>query len=283
MRELAEHPKMLFSRSDMMDSEGAPGVELVSGDGPGLIALHTSRAPASDHDNEDAAGFINIDTNRAVLVVADGVGGQPQGDVASALAVQTVLDAVQNSEESKDPQGDLRTALLDGIERANAAVIALGTGAGTTLLVVEINNGQVRTYHVGDSQAVHVSQRGTVRQATISHSPVGYAVESGILNADEAIEHEDRHIVSNLVGTAEMRIDLGSFVAIKPRDTVLLASDGVFDNLHMNEIVACIRTGTIEEAAVKLATRCRKRMTTTNNGRPSKPDDLTVLVYRPRG
>lgn len=275
---------MLYSRCDMIDPDGAAVVELLDpSPGPGLVAFHSSKCPGADRDNEDAAGIITLDENRAVLIVADGVGGQPHGDVASALAVQTLIDAILESPEAADPAGDLRTALLNGIERANAAVIALGSGAGTTLLAVEINPAGVRTFHIGDSQAVHVSQRGTIRQATISHSPVGYAVESGILAEADAIEHEDRHIVSNLVGTAEMRIDLGSAIAIKPRDTLLLASDGVFDNLHMNEIVASIRTGPIEEAAGKLVSRCRKRMVNAPNGRPSKPDDLTVMLFRPRG
>ena len=274
---------MLYSRCHMLNDDGAHGVELLDAAGPGLIAFHTSRCPGSEQDNEDAAAIVALDDQRAVLIVADGVGGQPQGDVASALAVQTLIDAVIENSAAPASEPDVRSALLDGIERANQAVQALGTGAATTLLAVEINSGVIRTYHVGDSQAVHVSQRGTIRQATISHSPVGYAVESGILDAAEAILHEDRHVVSNLVGTAEMRIDLGPAVPIKPRDTVLLASDGVFDNMHMNEIVATIRTGPIDQAAAKLAARCRKRMVIAKNGRPSKPDDLTIMLYRPSG
>ncbi|MHC4091793.1 MAG: PP2C family protein-serine/threonine phosphatase, partial [Planctomycetota bacterium] len=174
----------------------------------------------------------------------------------------------------------LRSAILDGFERANERVVELGGGAATTLAAVEIDAATIRPYHVGDSMILAVGQRGKVKLHTVSHSPVGYAVEAGLLDAREAIHHEDRHVVSNIVGSAEMRIEVGRTLKLRPRDTVLVASDGLFDNLHLEEIVECIRKGPLQKAAERLAAAGRKRMEQAQEGHPSQPDDLTFVLYR---
>ena len=87
----------------------------------------------------------------------------------------------------------LRTAILNGIEKANAAVCDLGSGSATTLTVVTIEGRMARTYQVGDSEAVIVGQRGKVKAQTMAHSPTGFAVEAGFLNQRAALLHKDRH------------------------------------------------------------------------------------------
>jgi serine/threonine protein phosphatase PrpC len=174
----------------------------------------------------------------------------------------------------------LRTVILDAIESANRAVVDLGTGVATTLAVVEINAGSVRPYHVGDSMILVVGQRGRIKLQTVSHSPVGFAVEAGVLDEREAMHHQDRHLVSNVVGAPNMRIEVGSALPLAARDTVLLASDGLSDNLHTREIADRIRVGRLGVAADRLAREARRRMGTPASGEPSKPDDLTVVGFR---
>ncbi len=135
---------------------------------------------------------------------------------------------------------------------------------------------------MGDSEIVVVGQRGRLKLQTVSHSPVGYAVEAGMLDGEEALHHDERHLVSNLVGSAEMRIEVGSPLALAPRDTVLLGTDGLFDNLVFYEIVEAIRVGPLERAAQELAEAALKRMQEPVEGQPSKPDDLTFILYRRR-
>ena len=154
----------------------------------------------------------------------------------------------------------LRTAILNGIENANRAVSALGIGAGTTLAAVEIQNGLGRPYHVGDSMILVVGQRGKVKLQTVSHSPVGYAMEAGVLDEAEAMHHEDRHLVSNVIGIPDMRIEIGGAVKLSRYDTLLLASDGLFDNLYLDEIIQHIRKGPLAQAAARLVEQCQQRM-----------------------
>ena len=115
---------------------------------------------------------------------------------------------------------------------------------------------------------------------TISHSPIGYAVEAGLIAAEDAIHHEERHMISNVIGSTSMRIDLGPAVTLAPRDTVLIATDGLFDNLLQQEIVAGIRTGLLHVSLGDIVNEARKRMIEPREGLPSKPDDLTVVAYR---
>ena len=125
--------------------------------------------------------------------------------------------------------------------------------------------------------------RGKVKLQTVPHSPVGFALEAGILDEDEAMHHKDRHLVSNVIGMPEMRIEIGSTLKFKPRDTLLLASDGLFDNLHIDEIVDYIRKGPLLKSVGGLIDEAKTRMIKRQAGLPSKPDDLTVLAYRPSG
>ena len=84
------------------------------------------------------------------------------------------------------------------------------------------------------------------------------------------------------LGTQDMRIELGATVSLAPRDTVVLASDGLSDNLHLDEIVERVRKGPLSRAVDEMAALGRKRMEAPTEGAPSKPDDLTFIAIRGR-
>ena len=243
----------------------------------GAAAVFSAKSPTRESSNEDSAGIIPMGNGAGILAVADGMGGGAAGEHASQLAIQTLKDSIK-SVRGKDIA--LRTAILNGIEAAHQAVFDLGVGAATTLAVAEIQNQTVRTYHVGDSMILLVGGRGKIKLQTVSHSPVGYAVEAGVLDEAEALHHEDRHLVSNVVGLSNMRVEIGSAIELHPRDTLLLASDGLFDNLHIQEIVDRVRKGSLEKAVQQLACDACERMTEPISGQPSKSDDLTFVAYR---
>jgi len=243
----------------------------------GEACIFTTPSPDKETPNEDAAALLPFDAQSGALVVADGVGGYRLGNAASAATVAALQKSLENGSQQEI---QLRTAVLDGIENANRAVLDLGVGAATTLALVEIQDGKARPYHIGDSQVVIVGQRGKVKAQTVSHSPVGFAMEAGILNEKEAMHHEDRHLVSNVIGTPEMRIEIGAVQSLALRDTVILGSDGLFDNLHVAEIVDALRKGPLRTGMQRLVETCRKRMDVPREGRPSKPDDLTIVAFR---
>jgi serine/threonine protein phosphatase PrpC len=241
----------------------------------GEACVYSRRCPGRAV-NQDASACVVLEEG-GVLAVADGLGGQPKGGSASRIAVECLK---RNVGRTGSEGSAVRAAILDGVEEANRRVLELGIGAGTTLAAVEIVLDTLRPYHVGDSEILVVGQRGLVKLQTVSHSPVGYAVEAGMLDGDEALHHGDRHLVSNLVGSSEMRIEVGSPLELAPRDTLLLATDGLCDNLPLHEIVDTIRAGPLERAAASLAEVASRRMDRPVEGQPSKPDDLTFILYR---
>ncbi|MGB5180387.1 MAG: protein phosphatase 2C domain-containing protein [Gammaproteobacteria bacterium] len=243
----------------------------------GIACVFTERAPGKETDNEDAAGLIPCGDTAGVLVVADGLGGLPSGEVASATAVRQVsANVIANCSESPA----FREAILDAIEQANQIVMDHGSGCGTTLAAIEILNQDIRPYHVGDSEILVTGQRGKIKHQSISHSPVGYAVEAGLIEVDDAMHDEERHLVSNIIGTSDMRVEMGPRITMAPLDTLLIASDGLFDNLLVDEIKDIIRAGPLPAAAEKLVQACRVRMARFSETLPHKPDDLGFILFR---
>ena len=242
----------------------------------GIVAFFSHPCPGREDSNEDALAIIPIDPDSAVLAVADGVGGASAGEVAARTALSSLADALQQHSGE-----NLRSAILDGLEQANQRVIALGGGAATTISVVEIAQGVCRPYHVGDSLILLLGGRGRIKCQSIPHSPVGYGIEAGLLDEKKSLHHKDRHLVSNFVGSPEMRIEIGAPVRLSSHDTLVIASDGLADNLSVADIIGRVRKGRLELAAAQLAQDALGSMVTPRPNQPSKPDDLTFILFRP--
>ncbi len=249
----------------------------------GSVAVFTTRSPQKETSNEDVAALWPVGPTSGVLAVADGLGGHAGGERASRLAAEAIQKSLQTAAnlDTGGELADLRAAILDGIEAANQSVRELGTGAATTLALVEIHDRTIRPYHVGDSAILVTGQRGRVKLQTIPHSPIGYAVEAGLMKEEDAIHHEERHVISNVIGSDQMRIEIGPPLQMAPRDTLILASDGLFDNLLPNEIVNKVRSGPLDEAIGELVDVAQQRMANQDGKTPCKPDDLTVIAFRP--
>ena len=243
----------------------------------GTAAAFSMRSPSKDTPNEDAAALIPYDQESGVLIVADGAGGTRGGAQASST---TVYELVASLEHASRDGTILREAILDGIENANNEISALQIGAATTVAVAEIRGNRVRPYHVGDSQILLLGQKGKQKLLTMSHSPVGYALSSGLIDEKEAMHHLDRHYVSNVVGSLDMTIEMGMDVELSPRDTLLVACDGLFDNLTIPEVIGILRKGDLAEATRNLVVECIQRMGGAHARKPSKPDDLTLITFR---
>jgi serine/threonine protein phosphatase PrpC len=270
---LAPGEARLFFEQDHLE-------EMLFALGIGEVAIYSRRSPTKLSPNEDAAAVLATGEDSAVLAVADGLGGAPAGQQASSIAVESLVQSIR---DAATEGREVRTGILDGFERANDEVLRLGLGAGTTLTAVEVQGHSVRPYHVGDSFVLLTGGRGKLKMQTISHSPVGYGIESGLLDERTAMYHEERHVISNVIGSNVMRIDVGTPQTMARRDTLVLATDGLSDNLHTGEIVDRARRGRLADVARRLADVARSRMEGgegTDN--PSKPDDLTFLVFRLR-
>lgn len=243
------------------------------------VVLFSHRSPDKDTANEDALALIPVEDDSFVAIIADGVGGQRGGTQASQIVVDSLSHELKQCITE-----NLRNAILDGIEQANQQIKALGLGAASTLALLEVNNRVVRPYHIGDSEILITGQKGKIKLHTLSHSPSSYAVEAGVIGSHEAMLHEERHIVTNLLGYDDMRIELGPPVTLQRFDTALLASDGLYDNLSVDEIAAIIRKGPLPTAMQDLVGLSLERMHNDSDAdTPNKPDDLSIILIRQHG
>jgi len=246
----------------------------------GELCSYCNRAPHKTTANEDAAGVFEVGPEQGVMLVADGVGGANCGDRAAQLLVESVAAHLDDVPKGKS----LRSAILDGIESANREIQNLKLGAAATLAAVEFDAGQIRTYHIGDCQVLLSTNRGRIKHSTISHSLTALAIESGYLDEADALAHDERNVITNCVGSSEMRIEIGPQVTMGLRDTLLVASDGLFDNLLNEAIVEVIRKGRLLPQTETLVALTSRTMLRTSNDSPAappgKPDDLTILTFR---
>lgn len=243
----------------------------------GSAVAYTAARPGESATNEDALVMVPFDAETLVLAVADGMGGARSGEKASALIVEEIM-ATMNSGASDQP--GVRAAILNAMEEANRKVQVLGVGAAATLAVVQIQAASIRSYHVGDAAALLFGRKGKLKFETGSHSPVGFGVQAGLLGPNEAMHHEERHLVTNVVGCPEMKIEIGPHRAMAVNDTLIVASDGLFDNVLVEEIVSGLRKGPLPEAVSALVRETRRRMENPGEELPSKPDDVTIIAFR---
>jgi len=177
----------------------------------------------------------------ALFAVADGMGGHRGGEVASAVALEALAEAVD---------GQTTEELVEGVERANRAVFDRAgadsslAGMGTTLvllgLVTHEGRGRLGIVNVGDSRAYLLAGL-EFAQLSEDHSLVETLVRSGQLTEDEAVNHPRRNVLTRALGI-EPDVDVDAWV-IEPHagDRFLLCSDGLFNELDDDEITAVLR------------------------------------------
>ena len=259
-----------FSNSEMVSSLlfRSPG---------GKLAVYSSASPENEQLNQDKISIIPVDDQSMVLVIADGAGGYAHGGQASSVVITKITNALEKAISTKN---SLREAILIGIETANRTIIEDIKGGASTVAVVEIQGRMIRTYHVGDTEVLITGLRGKVKHSTISHSPVAYAVEAGFLDESDAVMHKERHFVSNILGFEDMHISISTPTCLSSYDTLIVGTDGLFDNLHKDEIVQLIRKGALKLSSQKLISLANERMLGENSKQPSKSDDMSFILYR---
>ena len=241
------------------------------------VVVFSHGSPDRTTPSEDAAACFEVDESTGVLAVADGVGGHQAGEIAAAHAMNCIRQYLEQRQK-----GSLRETILDAIDFTNQTILQLGLGAATTLTLVELQRDFVRPYHIGDSIITQISRRGRVKWQSLAHAPVGYAVEAGILNEEEGMIHPDRHLVSNVIGQKDMSVSLGPSIQMAARDTMILCSDGLSDNVSTEELATLLKTGPLHSACKEAIQLAHTRMEEADDmlNIPGKPDDLTIIAYR---
>lgn len=159
-----------------------------------------------------------------LFVVADGMGGHEAGEVASAIAVETMRELAPHT-----PDAD---ALAEAVRQANAAVLKGAEdgrgrpGMGTTMTAALVFDDEVIVAQVGDSRA-YLLHNGSLKQVTRDHSLVADLIEQGRITEEEARYHPQRSVITRALGSdANMDPDIYTF-RVEKGDVLMLCSDGL--------------------------------------------------------
>lgn len=234
--------------------------------------------------NED---FWKQDPEHRVLAVADGMGGHPAGDVASRLAVETLLSAFENdgppslsgSDDTSSNGEDAGDWMAEAVRAAHRRILDEGRrdperhGMGTTLTSLLVGSGSYLVGHVGDSRA-YLLRDGSMSPLTRDHTPLQEEVDSGRLSREEARVHPLSHVLSQALGTTgevEPEVVDGR---LEPGDVFLLCTDGLTSTVPEARIAEIVRNAVSDDLD---AVAERLVETTLEQG---APDNVTVALTR---
>lgn len=235
-------------------------------------------------DGEDSA-FLGAEGEQGLIGFAiDGMGGMASGAKVARLSATTIAEELARPTDLGSP---IQRAIR-AVRQAHAQVLERYPGGGATIAGAVICGDRVQTLHSGDAEVMILASDGTCRYRTPAHSPVGRALQRGLIEEEQALAHPERHLVSNGLGVASMSVHLGPRMDLRRGDTALIATDGVTDNVRQSEVVDCLRSGPLPAATARLTDLCSERMRRSMTSRSrshqlGKADDMTLLAIRQTG
>ncbi|MBE5784243.1 MAG: Stp1/IreP family PP2C-type Ser/Thr phosphatase [Clostridiales bacterium] len=202
--------------------------------------IYAARSVTGKRANNEDSVYVPKYGEISLAVVADGMGGHSAGNVASAMAVETVA-----AELKKGGAGSPSTLVKSAVNRANTAVYDYARahsecrGMGTTLVLALVFKTRFVAANVGDSRLYHY-HAGKLTQITADHSYVAELLASGYITKEEALRHPRRNLITRALGTrASEKADVFE-CAWEENDILLLCSDGLYSELEDKALLEMI-------------------------------------------
>jgi PPM family protein phosphatase len=219
-------------------------------DGTAAGYTHTGRRKS----NQDAVILRSLPGGAELIAIADGMGGHLAGEIASALALEALVGALEGG-----------APLREAVSAANARVYAEAEahperkGMGTTLVALLRTGATYEIANVGDSRAYRVDEQGITR-LTDDHSFVAEAIREGTMSPEEAARSPWRNALTRAIGTdAEVEVDLLGPLEVGPPHVVLLCTDGLYrsvdDDVIQEYMLSEDDLGAVVETLAALAFR----------------------------
>ena len=204
------------------------------------IAAATDRGRSRER-NEDS--YV-IDAGLGLLIVADGMGGHPAGDVASALAAEEVqrwlrvTEAASHGSDDPASQATRGERMFEAVRKADARVREdaaahperAGMGTTVTALMTHPDEPRVVIGHVGDSRA-YLMEGGQVRQLTSDHTWIQQQIDAGTMAPAQALRHRWAHVLTQAVGVGDDILPDVLDIEIRAGQLYLLCTDGLTNML----------------------------------------------------
>jgi protein phosphatase len=232
----------------------------------------TDTGRVRDH-NEDSFAIL---AERGLFLVADGMGGHNAGEVASRLAIETLIEYFTPARirQMRGHDEETRHSLVAGLHAANRAVMDAAEyepsyrGMGCTLVAARLDGSTLHTCHAGDARC-YVADDATITQITTDHTGMTYQPPG---ESDRPKPH--RQVVTMAIGFSFQQDPEYHRLTLQPGQMVLLCSDGLWSMVSDAELHAILKEATSpEEACATLVERANAA-----GGR----DNITALVVAPR-
>lgn len=229
-------------------------------------SARTDVGQTRDH-NEDNYGVgegEQVERLGELLVVCDGMGGHAAGEVASRVAVETILSLYY-----QDDAEDRRLALEHVFTQANTRIYTQGRGTmGTTGVAALLHQDSLHVANVGDSRA-YLIRDGEIRQISRDHSFVNDQVAAGLITPEQARSSPHRNVITRALGyQSDVTVDLFR-LPLQTGDIILLSSDGLHGLITDAEIQEIVTTTPIDQATERLINLSNQR---------GGPDNITVII-----
>lgn len=221
--------------------------------------------------NEDTYGILEDEVFNLFLI-CDGMGGHNAGEVASALAKETVLDFMKGIQQEEL----LLPSLMKAITKANHEIYALSSkektmsGMGTTMTAALSHHGRLDIAHVGDS-SLYVVYNNEIKKITKDHSYVQELVDLGKVTEEDAKHHPNKNIITRAVGT-NLHVEIEAYTRQTNHEEIyLLCTDGLSDYLSAQEILEKLSgSQDMHKSMMELVEMAKER-----GGR----DNITLVIF----
>lgn len=220
-----------------------------------------------------------LQVSYGLFVVADGMGGHDNGEVASSTAVAAVVKVIQEQlfariqhSSSLPTTQEVEDALKSAAQSAQEAVLSVVPGGGTTLSAALVINNMLHFAHVGDSRIYLYSPQEGLKTLTKDHTVVRRLVDLGQISADEASSNPLRNQLFRAVGQGEgFKVDLG-LRELRDPCTLLLCSDGLWGLLPEETLLKTLEKG-------QSAQTCTQSLVNAAN-KAGGSDNISVIIVK---
>ena len=205
--------------------------------------------------NQDRMGYC-FTRDALLMIIADGMGGHLQGDMAAQIAVQTVgaLFQQQATPMLKSPQRFLESSLLDAHQQIlhYRAANKLAESPRTTIVACVVQNGAAYWAHVGDSRLYWI-RAGEIIAQTRDHSKIQSMILQGLASPADIDSHPDRNKLFNCLGSPELpTVELSRKMTLQPGDSLFLCTDGLWSAVADQAIASTFADNTVMRAVPDL-------------------------------
>lgn len=245
-----------------------PDTPATSGPSVMLSSAHRTHVGQTRKINQDSLlvmemDRINLSLSKplGVYVVADGLGGQQMGEIASGIVVGAIANCAQNELFKWFNDGSLvETDVLDWLRKTisltNQAVMEQRGGAGSnmdsTLVMMVVEGLKAYVAHVGDSRAYLLTNSGDLERLTYDHSLVEQLVLAKQITPAQARKHPQKNVIYRTMGQKDVEAEIRSF-QMEPGDRLVLCCDGLHGMIEDEQLAAITRgAASPAEAAHKL-------------------------------